>query len=41
MIEKHCPWGRPGGGAPNDNIRMTNITKEGLFPEAINVSKNV
>ncbi|XP_055698437.1 uncharacterized protein LOC129798945 isoform X3 [Phlebotomus papatasi] len=40
MIEKHCPWGRPGGGAPNDNIRMTNITKEGLFPEAINTVRN-
>ncbi|XP_059609972.1 uncharacterized protein LOC132257193 isoform X2 [Phlebotomus argentipes] len=40
MIEKHCPWGKPGGGAPNDTIRMTNITKVGLFPEAINTVRN-
>ncbi|GAB0093603.1 uncharacterized protein DMENIID0001_087670 [Sergentomyia squamirostris] len=40
MIEKHCPWGKPGGGAPNDNIRMKNIMREGLFPEAINTVRN-
>ncbi|XP_055679072.1 uncharacterized protein LOC129787486 isoform X2 [Lutzomyia longipalpis] len=40
MIEKHYPWGKPGGGAPNDNIRMTNITRMGLFPEAINTVRN-
>ncbi|XP_037902954.1 uncharacterized protein LOC119646548 isoform X2 [Hermetia illucens] len=28
----HCPWGRPGGGAPNLDIRKRNITAEGLHP---------
>lgn len=40
MIEKHNPWGRKGGGAPNDTIRMTNILEKGLFPETFNDIRN-
>ncbi|KAG4079023.1 hypothetical protein HA402_001678 [Bradysia odoriphaga] len=36
MIVKHCPWGRPGGGAPNEQIRRGNILLEGLYPESGN-----
>jgi len=38
MIVKHCPWGRPGGGAPNEQIRRGNILLEGLYPDSGNVS---
>ncbi|XP_037943600.1 uncharacterized protein LOC119676432 [Teleopsis dalmanni] len=27
---KHCPWGRPGGGAPNVDVRRKDITAVGL-----------
>lgn len=37
MIAKHCPWGRPGGGAPSEHIRRGNILQDGLFPEYGNV----
>lgn len=37
MITKHCPWGRPGGGAPSEFIRRGNILHGGLFPEYTNV----
>lgn len=40
MIERHNPWGRKGGGAPNDTIRMTNILEKGLFPETFNDIRN-
>lgn len=40
MIQSHNPWGRKGGGAPNDTIRMTNITDKGLFPETFNDVRN-
>lgn len=40
MIEKHNPWGRKGGGAPNDTIRMTNLLEKGLFPETFNDIRN-
>lgn len=40
MIEKHNPWGRKGGGAPNDTIRMTNILEKGLYPESFNDIRN-
>lgn len=36
ILQKHNPWGKPGGGAPNREIRMTNITNKGLFPESFN-----
>lgn len=38
MIECYNPWGRKGGGAPNRNIRMSNIYQEGLYPEPKTVS---
>lgn len=34
MIIKHCPWGRPGGGAPSEHVRRGNILVHGLFPES-------
>ncbi|XP_055321626.1 uncharacterized protein LOC129577875 [Sitodiplosis mosellana] len=34
LIEKHYPWGRPGGGAPNGTIRRNNIESRGLFAES-------
>lgn len=39
MIIKHCPWGRPGGGAPSEHIRRGNILVHGLFPESGTVIK--
>lgn len=29
----HDPWGKPGGGAPNLDVRIKNIYLEGLYPE--------
>lgn len=41
MIVKHCPWGRPGGGAPAEHIRRGNILAHGLFPESGTVSREL
>ncbi|KAH8272649.1 hypothetical protein KR044_008479 [Drosophila immigrans] len=30
MFLQHCPWGRPGGGAPNVEVRRKDITAIGL-----------
>ncbi|XP_075163147.1 LOW QUALITY PROTEIN: uncharacterized protein LOC142235771 [Haematobia irritans] len=30
LMVKHCPWGRPGGGAPNVDVRRKDITAAGL-----------
>ncbi|XP_055389249.1 uncharacterized protein LOC129618490 [Condylostylus longicornis] len=30
LSQKHCPWGKPGGGAPNVDVRRHDITVEGL-----------
>ncbi|KAM8703958.1 hypothetical protein ACLKA7_008563 [Drosophila subpalustris] len=30
MFLQHCPWGRPGGGAPNVEVRRKDITAVGL-----------
>ncbi|XP_031633243.1 uncharacterized protein LOC116347013 [Contarinia nasturtii] len=35
LIERNYPWGRPGGGAPNEKIRRNKIQSCGLFPESI------
>lgn len=32
MTKKHCPWGRPGAGAPGDRLRRSNILAQGIFP---------
>uniref|UniRef100_A0AAG5DVY4 Uncharacterized protein n=1 Tax=Anopheles atroparvus TaxID=41427 RepID=A0AAG5DVY4_ANOAO len=32
VMERYSPWGRKGGGAPNDTIRMRNIQAQGLYP---------
>ncbi|KAL1404158.1 hypothetical protein pipiens_005446 [Culex pipiens pipiens] len=36
VMERYSPWGRKGGGAPNDSIRMRNIQLQGLYPESKN-----
>uniref|UniRef100_A0A182MZQ8 Uncharacterized protein n=1 Tax=Anopheles dirus TaxID=7168 RepID=A0A182MZQ8_9DIPT len=36
VMERYSPWGRKGGGAPNDTIRMRNIQLQGLYPETKN-----
>ncbi|BFF92027.1 uncharacterized protein DMAD_10172 [Drosophila madeirensis] len=30
LFLQHCPWGRPGGGAPNIEVRRKDITAVGL-----------
>ncbi|KAH8294085.1 hypothetical protein KR054_008229 [Drosophila jambulina] len=30
LFHQHCPWGRPGGGAPNVEVRRKDITAVGL-----------
>ncbi|EDV42036.1 uncharacterized protein Dana_GF17202 [Drosophila ananassae] len=30
LFVQHCPWGRPGGGAPNVEVRRKDITAVGL-----------
>lgn len=30
LFLQHCPWGRPGGGAPNVEVRRKDITAAGL-----------
>ncbi|XP_068157365.1 uncharacterized protein [Drosophila tropicalis] len=30
LFHQHCPWGRPGGGAPNIEVRRKDITAVGL-----------
>ncbi|XP_058976277.1 uncharacterized protein LOC101892239 isoform X2 [Musca domestica] len=30
LMVKHCPWGKPGGGAPNIDVRRKDITAAGL-----------
>ncbi|XP_060648048.1 uncharacterized protein LOC132785788 [Drosophila nasuta] len=30
MFLQHCPWGKPGGGAPNVEVRRKDITAVGL-----------
>uniref|UniRef100_A0A182KBE0 Uncharacterized protein n=1 Tax=Anopheles christyi TaxID=43041 RepID=A0A182KBE0_9DIPT len=39
-MERYSPWGRKGGGAPNDTIRMRNIQLQGLYPETKNDLRN-
>lgn len=34
MIKKHYPWGRPGGGAPNEHIRIGDLTTRGIYPDS-------
>ncbi|KNC30700.1 hypothetical protein FF38_11659 [Lucilia cuprina] len=34
LFVKHCPWGRPGGGAPNIDVRRKDITAVGLHSTA-------
>ncbi|XP_058444832.1 uncharacterized protein LOC131426254 isoform X3 [Malaya genurostris] len=36
VMERYSPWGRKGGGAPNDTVRIRNIQAQGLYPEAKN-----
>ncbi|XP_055537476.1 uncharacterized protein LOC129725530 isoform X2 [Wyeomyia smithii] len=36
VMERYSPWGRKGGGAPNDTVRMRNIQLQGLYPETKN-----
>ena len=38
LFVKHCPWGRPGGGAPNIDVRRKDITAVGLHSTAPIVS---
>ncbi|XP_055617039.1 uncharacterized protein LOC129762616 isoform X9 [Toxorhynchites rutilus septentrionalis] len=38
VMERYSPWGRKGGGAPNDTIRIRNIQLQGLYPESKNPS---
>uniref|UniRef100_A0A182PE99 Uncharacterized protein n=1 Tax=Anopheles epiroticus TaxID=199890 RepID=A0A182PE99_9DIPT len=40
VMERYSPWGRKGGGAPNDTIRMRNIQLQGLYPETKNDLRN-
>ncbi|XP_055605057.1 uncharacterized protein LOC129753273 isoform X2 [Uranotaenia lowii] len=37
VMERYSPWGRKGGGAPNDSVRMRNIQQQGLFPDSRNL----
>lgn len=37
MIANWSPWGKPGNGAPNDDIRIRNLQMDGLYPVAKNV----
>lgn len=38
MIVEHNPWGKPGGGAPNNDVRIKNIvSKYGLYPDGRDV----
>ena len=37
VMERYCPWGKPGGGAPNDEIRIRNLEQDGFYPEKKNV----
>ncbi|XP_058816387.1 uncharacterized protein LOC131679664 isoform X2 [Topomyia yanbarensis] len=39
-MERYSPWGRKGGGAPNDTVRIRNIQLHGLYPEAKNDIRN-
>ncbi|ETN64506.1 hypothetical protein AND_003751 [Anopheles darlingi] len=39
-MERYSPWGRKGGGAPNDTVRMRNIQLQGLYPETKNDLRN-
>ncbi|XP_035781159.1 uncharacterized protein LOC118460708 isoform X3 [Anopheles albimanus] len=40
VMERYSPWGRKGGGAPNDTVRMRNIQLQGLYPETKNDLRN-
>lgn len=40
LMEKYSPWGRKGGGAPNETIRITNLLEKGIFPEPFNDIRN-
>ncbi|XP_052859745.1 uncharacterized protein LOC128266991 [Anopheles cruzii] len=40
VMERYSPWGRKGGGAPNDTVRMRNIQQQGLYPETKNDLRN-
>ena len=37
MVANWSPWGKPGNGAPNDDIRIRNLQMDGLYPVAKNV----
>ncbi|XP_062551745.1 uncharacterized protein LOC134216986 isoform X4 [Armigeres subalbatus] len=36
VMDRYSPWGRKGGGAPNDTIRIRNIQLQGIYPESKN-----
>ncbi|XP_053681785.1 uncharacterized protein LOC128732539 [Sabethes cyaneus] len=40
VMERYSPWGRKGGGAPNDTVRIRNIQLQGLYPETKNDFRN-
>ncbi|XP_062551790.1 uncharacterized protein LOC134216986 isoform X6 [Armigeres subalbatus] len=37
VMDRYSPWGRKGGGAPNDTIRIRNIQLQGIYPESKNL----
>lgn len=37
MVNNWNPFGKPGAGAPNTDIRIRNLEVEGLYPVAKNV----
>ncbi|XP_021694889.1 uncharacterized protein LOC5574207 isoform X2 [Aedes aegypti] len=37
VMDRYSPWGRKGGGAPNDTIRIRNIQLQGIYPETKNL----
>ena len=37
MVANWSPWGKPGNGAPKDDIRIRNLQMDGLYPVARNV----
>lgn len=38
MIKNELAWGRPGGGAPNSEVRVRNLESRGIYPEIGQVS---
>jgi len=37
MVANWSPWGKPGNGAPKDDIRLRNLQMDELYPVAKNV----